>query len=178
MVKRKTLARREPNGRVQRTVLPDAYSPAEISRLRVAAMQGMRDPVWGQPLGWLYMSHKISSAQFGAGMWWGALATAYSSAQQSPRQPRSAALERKHASSIDPDSAAGRREAERHEEAIDAYTDALDRLKTTGTLSMRVVIEVCEKQQMPGGAREIEALQNGLKLLAALRFSKRPTGIT
>jgi hypothetical protein len=177
MGKRRSNVVREPNGRVQRVAIADDYAPVEIVRLRIAATLGLRDAVWAAPLGWLYVSHKISAAQFGAGQWWHALAAAYSSAQQSPNAPRSVALEPHRGHSADPDTARGRREVAAHHAAINSYYDARDALKTAGPTAMRVVIETCEKQQMPAGVGEIEALRRGLKLLAALRISRRSTGV-
>jgi hypothetical protein len=176
MGKRRSNVHREPNGRVQRVAVVDLYAPAEIMRLRIAATLGLRDAVWAAPLGWLYVSHKINASQFGAGQWWEMLAQAYSSAQQSPNAPRSVALEPHRGTSADPDSARGEREAAEHRKAINSYYDARDALKTAGPVAVRAVIETCEKQQMPAGVLEIEALRRGLKLLAALRISRRSTG--
>jgi hypothetical protein len=63
-----------------------------------------------------------------------------------------------------------------HRKAINTYYDVRDALKTAGPTAMRVVIETCEKQQMPAGVRELEALRHGLKLLAAFRILRRSTG--
>jgi hypothetical protein len=47
--RRKSLARREPNGRVQ-CQEPD-ISPGEVRRLRDAALRGLRDAEWASELG-------------------------------------------------------------------------------------------------------------------------------
>ena len=91
MPPRKHLAKREPNGKPQRE--PSGPSPTEISRLRDAALAGMKDPIWGTQLGILHLSGKLTSSQLAAGKRWGELARDYSAAVGAPRAPRSAALE-------------------------------------------------------------------------------------
>ena len=106
MPPRKHLAKREPNGKPQRE--RSGPSPTEISRLRDAALAGMKDPIWGTQLGILHLSGKLTSSQLAAGKRWAELAADYSAATQSPKPPRSVALEASAGSAVDPDSAKGR----------------------------------------------------------------------
>ena len=79
MPPRKPLARREPNGRPRRH-RDSGPSPTEISRLRDAALAGMKDPIWGTQLGILHLSGKLTNSQLAAGKRWAELARDYSTA--------------------------------------------------------------------------------------------------
>ena len=78
MTPRKHLAKREPNGKPQRE--RSGPSPTEISRLRDAALAGMKDPIWGTQLGILHLSGKLTTSQLAAGKRWAELARDYSAA--------------------------------------------------------------------------------------------------
>lgn len=102
MSRRKAIAKREPNGRIQRD--PPLPPPSEVRRLRDAALSGMRDPTWGTELGRLYLVGKITATMFAAGKRWGELASQYSQALCSPApDPKAICLERMGGSPIDPD---------------------------------------------------------------------------
>ena len=94
MPPRKTLARREPNGQPKRSLNRESAgpSPTEISRLRDAALAGMKDPIWGTQLGILHLSGKLTNSQLAAGKRWAELARDYSAAVGAPRAPRSGRL--------------------------------------------------------------------------------------
>ena len=164
MSRRKVMAARELNGRIKReSHLP---SPSEVTRLRDAALAGMRDPIWGSTLGWLYLSGKISSLQFAAGKRWNELAADYSSACLSPRAPRSANLDPKGGTAPDPDSPSGRREARRQVLTLEDYQEASGLLKRLGAPVARAVVDVCEGGRVPAGFGELQNLKRGLSALA------------
>jgi len=165
MSRRKALVAREPNGRAKRTSpLPPA---SEVSRLRDAALAGMRDPVWGTTLGYLYLSGKVTGSQFAAGKRWADLARDYSAASQSPKQPRSANLDPKGGEPPDPDSEQGRREARQHAHTLHQYIAGLGIINLAGAPARRAVEAVCEQGQVPAGHTQLEALGRGLSALAA-----------
>lgn len=165
MTRRKVLAKREPSGKVQRT--PPLPSATEVSRLRDAALAGLRDPVWGTMLGRLYLAGKISGVQFAAGKRWSDLAADYSAICLSPKTSRTVALDPKGGTPSDPDSAKGVREAQRHSQITHQYLAALAILKHTGDVPRLAVRDTCELSLMPAGALHLAALGQGLTVLAA-----------
>ena len=168
MTPRKHLAKREPNGKPQRERSGQSGpSPTEISRLRDAALAGMKDPIWGTQLGILHLSGKLTSSQLAAGKRWAELAADYSAAMQSPKPPRSVALEASAGSAVDPDSAKGAREARRHSQIVHGYLGALEALRRTGEAPRLAVRDVCEFNLFPVGSFQLAALRTGLQGLAA-----------
>ena len=165
MPPRKHLAKREPNGKPQRE--RSGPSPTEISRLRDAALAGMKDPIWGTQLGILHLSGKLTSSQLAAGKRWADLARDYSAACQSPRAPKSVDIEPGGGSPIDPDSAKGLREARRHSQIVHGYLGSLEALKRTGEAPRLAVRDVCEFNLFPVGSFQLAALRTGLQGLAA-----------
>jgi hypothetical protein len=171
MSRRKVTALREPSGRVKRA--PPLPSPTEVTRLRDAALAGMRDSVWGSTLGYLYLAGKISSLQFAAGKRWNELAADYSRATLAPRAPRSANLDPRGGTPADPDSLRGRREAYRQVLTVEDYQEASSVLKRLGGPVARIVSDVCEGGRVPGGHAELQALRKGLSALAGAEFPNR-----
>lgn len=165
MSRRKSMAQREPNGRVQRE--PQLPPPSEVRRLRDAALAGMRDPTWGTELGRLYLVGKITSAMFAAGKRWGELAARYSQALCSPSpDPKAVCFDRSGGESPDPDSYEGRKEARRHLRAVASFMDAHVALKADSIGSERVVRFVCERNEMLLGHEGLICLTRGLSTLA------------
>lgn len=165
MTRRKSTAQRESNGRVQRE--PKLPPPSEVRRLRDAALSGMRDPLWGTEIGRLYLAGKITAIAFAAGKRWGEQAVLYSQAMCSPSpDPKAVCFDRSGGESPDPDSYEGRREARRHQRAVDSFTDAWVALKAYSMASERVVRLVCERGDMLAGYHELLALNGGLSTLA------------
>jgi hypothetical protein len=165
MSRRKSTARREPNGRIQRA--PQLPAPSEVKRLRDAALAGMRDPLWGTEIGRLYLAGKITSTMFAAGKRWAELATQYSQALCSPcPDPKAISLERAGGSAIDPDSPDGRKEARRHARAVASFIDAHASLKTHGCAAERLVRSTCERGETIIGHQDLIALAGGLDRLA------------
>jgi len=165
MSRRKHLAVRKPSGqtRMQMQLTP----PAEVKRLREAALAGMRSAEWGTMLGRMYLEDKITSVQFSVGKRWADLVAEYSEACCSPRAPRSAKLDADGGSVLDPDSAKGRREVRRHERMVESYLDGVQVLNRAGRMVAFVVKNVCVMDLAPAGFNETEALRVGLQALAA-----------
>jgi hypothetical protein len=168
MTRRKSLAHREPSGKVRRPARADPTlpSPTEVTRLRDAALAGMRDAVWSSPLGWLYLSGRLSGSQFAAGKKWATLARDYSAACQAPKTPRSANLEPGGGQPPDPDSERGRREAQQHAHTLHQYIAALATLNVSGTPARKAVEAICEQGQMPAGHHQLASLVVGLTVLS------------
>lgn len=165
MGRRKSLAQREPNGRIQRD--PAIPPASEVRRLRDAALSGMRDPTWGTELGRLYLVGKITASMFAAGKRWAELATKYSQALCSPApDPKALCLDRSGGESPDPDSYEGRKEARRHERAVTSFLDAHAALKTASALSERLVRSICERDELLPGYESLLSLKRGLTELA------------
>lgn len=165
MSRRKVLAVRESNGRIQREQqLP---APAEVRRLRDAALAGMRDPMWGTELGRLCLVGKINSAMFAAGKQWGEYAARYSQALCSPSpDPKAVNWDRGGGEAPDPDSFEGRKEARRHARAVQSFIDASVALKDVGNRAERAVRAVCERDQILFGHENLMALTVGLSALS------------
>ena len=166
--RRKNLVTREPNGRAKRSPLPRMLAPSEVRRLRDAAMVGLRAAEWGSSLGWLYIHKRIDDRQYAAGRLWCEIMRDYGAAIQGPRQPKTANLDPTGGTSADPDSDTGHREARRHVIWINMGEAGSKRLKSTGEPVRRVVMAVCEQDQIPAGMAELIQLRKGLDVLAAL----------
>ena len=166
MPPRKHLAKREPNGKPQRQP-HDMMSPLEVRRMVDAAKRGLKDPIWATQLGILHLEGKLTTSQFAAGKRWAELARDYSVAMQSPKSPRSVALEASGGSPIDPNSAKGVKEARQHSRTVHGYLGALEALKRTGEAPRLAVRDVCEFNLFPVGSFQLAALRTGLQGLAA-----------
>lgn len=164
--RRKSMAIREPNGRIQREAqLPP---PSEVRRLRDAALSGMRDPTWGTELGRLYLAGKITAIMYAAGKKWGELSSLYSQALQSPcPDPKAICLDRSGGERSDPDSYEGRKEARRHERAVTSFIDAHAALKTASAAAERIVRSICERDQTILGHENLILLNRGLNALSS-----------
>lgn len=165
MTRRKTMAQREPNGRVQRVA---EFSVSETRRLRNAAMVGLRDAVWGTELGRLHLTGRINTAQFAAGRKWAECATVYYQALNGPApDPKAIAYEIVKGEAIDPDSREGRKEARRHERAVASMIDARAAVKSTPGASERILRHICERNEMVVGHHEVMSLACALDSLAS-----------
>jgi len=172
MTRRKSLASREPNGRPKRAP-PDLPSPTEVSRLRDAALSGLRDPVWGSMLGQLLLGGKITSFQFSVGRKWSELVRDYSAASQSPQLPKSANLDPRGGIGPDPDSPEGLREARQQTFVKHQYLAALEVLNRTGEAPKRAVADTCEAGLHPVGLDGLNQLRKGLDTLGAFWSKKK-----
>lgn len=160
------MAARKACGRIQNKQ-PSLPPPAETRRLRDASLAGMRPPEWATELGRLYLTDRITSLQFSAGLRWAALVAAFAEACQSPRPPGSPRLDPSGGTAPDPDSLAGRLIARRHAATVGHFTEASAALMHAGSLAERVTRDVAESELAPAGLVELQALQNGLQHLAA-----------
>jgi hypothetical protein len=162
--RRKSLSAREPNGRVQRE--PD-ISPGEVRRLRTAALRGLRDAEWASELGRYYLEGKLTATQYAAGKWWGVLAARYADAIGSKPHPKPIALERGSAShQCDPGSDRGMDIADTHKRDVRRFMAVYEALQKCGPLAVKVVRDLCEYDQSPGGHYHFTKLVEGLNSLA------------
>src|SRR5262245_5595905 len=159
---------REPSGRRSRAGSDPALAPAQVRRLRDAALAGLQREEWGSELGRLLLTGRIGADLYAAGRRWAECTACYAAALGAPPpQPAPARFERANAAAPpDPASEAGARLAARERAAVEAWRAAHASLRATGVLAERVVRSVCERDEVPGGAREFEALERGLSALA------------
>jgi hypothetical protein len=161
---------REPNGRLSRATCRelDARSPAEIRRLRDAAIAGMRDPEWATEIGRLFLDGRLEAALFEAGKRWARLSVACRQAIAAPRQfpAVSAFVEKRGGHDADPDSDEGRKQAARDRIVVAEFLEAHAVLKGAGVLAESVVRHVCEDNKAIVGQGQMVALTSGLSWLA------------
>ena len=164
------MAKREPNGQTKRSLRnrdPNLASPAEVARMRDAALAGLKDPVWATQIGILHLQGKLTASQFAAGARWASLARDYSAAVGAPRQPRSANLDPTGGTPADPDTLKGALEARQHTRTVHHYLGALETLRRTGEAPRLAVRDTCEFNLHPAGSFQLAALRTGLQALAA-----------
>jgi hypothetical protein len=176
MSRRKHLAARGSTGRIISRRDPKLLGPNEVRRLVDAAATGLRDSVWCSMLGRMHLTGKITSAQFAAGKRWTTLVADYAVACQAPPPPRTRSLDASGGTPADPDSAAGVREARRHERASAAYLEGRHVLRLAGAAAERVVDSVCVQDQAPAGFHELDALRAGLQALSTWWSARRKAG--
>jgi hypothetical protein len=141
-------------------------APTLVRRLVDVAAAGLRDPVWSSQLGRLHVTGKLDSSQFAAGKYWAQLVANYSVACQSPRAPQTVQLDATGGTPADPDSAAGIKEARRHERASAQFAEGRHVLRLAGPTAERVVESVCIHDQAPAGFDEMNVLRSGLSALS------------
>src|SRR5690606_38163131 len=138
---------------------PKLPAPAEVRRLRNAALAGMRDPFWGSQIGCLFLAGKLTAEQFAAGKRWAERAALYSRALDSPSGLHAMDYNRGAGGApVDPFSEEGLRQAERHRRAAASFVDAHVALCEAGSDVVKAVRSVCEDDEAPVG-------QNGLNNL-------------
>ena len=160
----KLLRRREPNGRYQRE-RNEEFAPANVMRLRAAALRETRLSEWGSQIGRLYLWAQVSALEYGAAKRWAEQAGLYHHANGSPALMKSAQLERGVFSyPADPDSERGRLQAEQDRRHRLHYERALRVLEASGCRSVvdRVVLE----DLAPVGIEGLQQLKRGLAALA------------
>lgn len=164
-MKRKSMHRREPNGKPQReakqqTRQHEMPSPAEVKRLRDAAMIGMRDAIWGTVLGYLHLSGKLSIDQFTAGVHWARLSRFYHRAMEGPRDPRSNLLTRVSTSNAP--------KPEQHDAhaMVQAYEAVMREISVTthGAQRLAAMVRVCELNLLPTSPQQVQELVDGLEI--------------
>ena len=124
MAKRKNLLSADAEwAALARRTRPE-FPPAQVKRLRDAAMAGLRDPEWGTELGRLYLEGTITAAMYAAGKDWREKAARYvSSLGHFP--VRSILVENRGGSlPPDPDTPEGRKRARREADAMERFFEA------------------------------------------------------
>lgn len=169
---------RELNGRASRSdpYAVKACSPAEVRRLRDAALAGMADERWGTELGRLFLSGKISAPLFEAGKRWRDAAQEYHEAILAPAQnPKAHSFERRgHSHPLDPGTAAGMVEAADHRVTVDEFLKWHAELSDAGSAVERETRAVCERDEAPVGESGLNALDIGLRRLSGLMGLTNP----
>lgn len=167
---------REPNGRRARAGKGPEPAPTHVKRLRDAALAGMQNEEWGSELGRLFLAGKIGPELYAAGRRWTACVARYRAALNAPPADPPAIPFERSATTAPPDPASepGRRQAASDIAAVREMREAQAALHDAGALAERVVRCVCEQDQVPCGARELEALGHGLLALAQFwRMTRR-----
>lgn len=163
--KTRLIPSREPNGRITRE--PE-FPPAQVRRLRDAAMRGLRDPEWGTELGRLYLGGAITPAMYAAGKKWAELARSYQHAIGA-FPVRSATVEpgiRSH--TPDPDSDEGRKLAKRESDGAERFFAAHAALiGSDGMLIESLVRGLCEHDKPIIGLDDLGKVRTGLMRLVS-----------
>ena len=169
MGKRKSrlLKARTPSGQLSRSGREREFPPAQVKRLRDAAMAGLRDPEWGTELGRLYLEGTITASMYAAGKDWREKAARY--VDTLGHFPvRTILLEGRGGSMPpDPDTPEGQKRARREADAMERFFEAHHVLLSAGKMAEATVRRLCEHNEGPCGMAELIALRNGLSALAA-----------
>lgn len=158
---------REPNGRLSRALesMVEACSPAEVRRLRDAALRGMQGEEWGTEIGRLFLSGQIPAELFETGKRWARMAAHYRQAICAPKpDAMTCSFERVGKTMTpDPDSKEGQVVIERDQRVVAEMEEALAVLATGGgMLAERQVRATCERNEAPEGYQGLESLKAGL----------------
>jgi hypothetical protein len=170
---------REPNGRISRAeaealkrqvqdeIRPTGLiSPLEIRRFWVTAAGSARLEAFGTPVGQLLLFGKIDEAQYSAARAWAKLAARYRLAIESPRRPKSLALERIGSRSVGAAVAPGDAV---DKAVVDKFLAARSVLLAQGWPVERTVSQCCDELgRAPVGHEELMRLREGLSALAKL----------
>jgi hypothetical protein len=174
----KSLRQREPNGRLSRAGRDavGALAPAAIRRLRDAALAGMAAPEWGTELGLMYLRQEIDAALYEAGRRWARLVAEAQRASGAPAHVGSGSdIDRTPDRRPDPETSAGRREAEHDRAVLADARSALRALEGAGAAARALVLRVCEQNRPAIGLADRTALLAGLAALALhWRLMQRP----
>ena len=162
--KSRLVTAREPNGRIQREEREPA--PAEVRRLRDAALVGLRDPQWGTELGRLYLQGTITDSMYAAGKRWRDHAAEYRrSIGAFP--VKSASLERGSLSHPpDPESTDGLKQVLRENNAAERFFEAHSVLVCMGQGTESIIRRLCEDDLSLCGMVELKKARYGLSRLA------------
>lgn len=171
--KRKLFAMREPTGRPSRIPADtdiENCAPAQVKRLRDAAMRQMCEPEWGTELGRLFLNGRLSAGQYGAGKWFAVLSARCREAIHVPGMPQKTGFV-PHAGghAPDPDSYEGRRQVERDRAAVSEFMEAHAALLGAGVLAENAVRRTCEDNKTIESHSQLLHLQRGLEWLAEYR---------
>jgi hypothetical protein len=143
------------------------FAPAQVKRLRDAALANMANPEWGTALGRLFLTNEIDGACYEAGKRWAERASRYHLAIGGPPPLCAAPIEaRSKSSSPDPDSLGGQNIVRRDAAAISSFLAAHSVLIAAGADAERGVRALCERDENPVGRENLEATKKGLLWLA------------
>lgn len=165
--KNRLIKSRSPGGRPSRAGQEREFPPAQVKRLRDAAMAGLRDPEWGTELGRLYLEGTITHGMYAAGKKWGEYADKYSHAigvfpvRSSTGEPRG------KAHPPDPDSKKGKDIAEKEADHAERFFEAHSVLVRAGAMVGPSVRRLCEHNEGPCGMAELIAVRTGLMALVS-----------
>lgn len=166
--KRKVGVERYPSGQVKRE--EEAPPPALVKRASLMGLMGLADPVYGSILGIYFLRRIIDGYQYEAGKRFSDLRRQYEATVSGPKPPSSVDVAGASRNApIDPESAAGEREAERHVDIMKRYHDAHTALRNVGNGVEDEVIRFCHGSgQTPNGHEGLLRVRAGLGSLVVL----------
>ena len=146
---RKRLAgSRTPSGQLSRSVMDaiGGHHPASIMRLVHDSLRGYAEPVYGTPLGRLFLEGKLSAPEFEAGKRWDRLVRRYHRAIAAPLpDPKGLALDIiGGVRDADPDCEAGQDQAKLDRAVVNAFKDAYAIIVAHGGAAERDMRALCE----------------------------------
>lgn len=166
--KRKVGVERFPSGQIKKD--EEAPSPALVKRATLMSMIGLAAPEFGTVMGLYFLSRRIDGYQYEGAKRYADLLSQYYGCVGGPKRPSSVDMGGtiKNAP-IDPESAAGEREAQRHIDVLQRYNDAHAALNRAGRGVEDEVIRFCDGVgQTPTGHEAMLRLKLGLDTLVIL----------
>lgn len=160
-MRRKSLQKRERNGKPQRAREQQKPSPTEVKRLQAAALMGLRDSVWGSTLGLMFLNGKLTHGEFDAGARWSELMHDFRMTLGGPQHARTVNMQRTGQSFNVKDS------EERDTRVRAEYEAALRALTDAGTYKRgrEALLHTCELGLFPVGQRQLDDLTGALRVL-------------
>lgn len=142
-------------------------SPATIKRLMTVNARAVQGLEYGTPVGRLLLEQKISALEYQASRIWASNAKAYETAIDA-KSLKAQNLDREVSGfRPDPNSAMGRRIADRERDDVDLFLADIDRLAGMGNRYVTTVREICEGVgRPPAGFEELTRLKKALSALA------------
>lgn len=158
---------RTPSGQLSRAGQDREFPPAQVMRLRTAALAGLRSPEWGSELGRLFLESTITAAMYAAGRRWAEEAKGYQDAIGAV-SARSGTLQRGALGHPpDPDSEEGRLVVARESKQAQKFLRARIALVGAGAPVESIVRRCCEDNEAVIGMEELSKLRTGLMRLAS-----------
>ena len=158
---------RTASGRASEAGREREVPPAQVRRLRDAALSGLRDPEWGTELGRLYLSDQITDAMYAAGKQWAEWAAKYRNAiGVFPIRCSSGEL-RGNSHPVDPESERGQEIAKREAKHAEDFFKADAVLMQADRGVSTAVRRLCEDNETPGGFAELARVRTGLMHLVS-----------
>jgi hypothetical protein len=162
---------RTPSGQLSRGLVDEigGHHPASVIRLVNESLRGYAEPVYGTPLGRLFLEGKITAPEFEAGKRWDRLIRRYHRAIAAPLpDPKGVALEFLDATpDADPDSEAGQDQAKLDRAIVNAFKDAYAIIVAHGGAAERDMRALCESAgEYPRGYQALMRAKGVLSGLA------------